>query len=358
MHQSNYYKVCLLFLLCHALKNKPQNLWEDNRKALNGVDLMNKTWELIKKGNSSSLYAALGNLFLVVFKGIAAFLSGSGAMFAEAMHSGADAVNQIFVFMGSILAEGKPTPRFPSGFGRLINVFCMGAVIVITLMAYETILEGIQLIQHPVSIASLWLIIFSLGTSMTIDGYVLSKAMREIIRETRTEGTGFNLISTALKNVTRASPATRLVFYEDLVATSGAILALGAILITRFTPIKVLDGIAAIIIGLSMGGVAFRVGYDNMVGLIGVSAPKEVEDKVSQIIFSDPEVTDINKMRILQEGRFYHVESYIELHPGLTLAEADSIKSRIRDQLLASKDVTDVTLGIIEDTGVQDWPIT
>lgn len=69
---------------------------------------MKKILELIKKGNASSLYAVLGNLFLVVFKGIAAFLSGSGAMFAEAMHTGADAVNQLFVFIGSILAERKP----------------------------------------------------------------------------------------------------------------------------------------------------------------------------------------------------------------------------------------------------------
>lgn len=319
------------------------------------MDLMKKIWELIKKGNASSLYAVLGNLFLVIFKGIAAFLSGSGAMFAEAMHTGADAVNQFFVFIGSILAERKPTLRFPSGFGRIINVFCMGAVIVITLMAYETVLEGIHLIQHPASIGSIWLIVLSLGASIVIDGYVLLKAMHEIVKETQTKGKGLSL-SMALKNVNRASPATRLVFYEDLVATSGAILALVAILMTRFTPIKVFDGIAAIIIGLMMGGVAFRVGYDNMVGLIGVSAPKEVEDNVSKIILSVPEVTDINKMRILQEGRFYHVESYIELLPGLTLAEADGIKSKIRDQLLAFKDVTDVTLGIIEDTGVQDWP--
>ncbi|MDO0822677.1 cation diffusion facilitator family transporter [Desulfosporosinus nitroreducens] len=316
---------------------------------------MKKIRELIKKGNASSLYAVLGNLFLVIFKGVAAFLSGSGAMFAEAMHTGADTVNQFFVFIGSILAERKPTVRFPSGFGRVINVFCMGAVIVITLMAYETVLEGIHLIQHPASIESIWLIILSLGASIVIDGYVLLKAMHEIVKETQAKGKGLSL-SIALKNVNRASPATRLVFYEDLVATSGAILALVAILMTRFTPIKVFDGIAAIIIGLMMGGVAFRVGYDNMVGLIGVSAPKEVEDNVSKIILSVPEVTDINKMRILQEGRFYHVESYIELLPGLTLAEADGIKSRIRDQLLAFKDVTDVTLGIIEDTGVQDWP--
>lgn len=317
---------------------------------------MKNIWQLIKKGNASSLYAVLGNIFLVIFKGIAAFLSGSGAMFAEAMHTGADAVNQLFVFIGSILAERKPTPRFPTGFGRIINVFCMGAVIIITLMAYETILEGIHLIRHPAPIGSIWIIISSLGVSMVIDGYVLHKATREILKETGTEGHGLSLIPIALKGVNRASPATRLVFYEDLVATSGAILALGAILVTRFTSIKVLDGIAAIIIGVMMGGVAFRVGYDNMVGLIGVSAPKEVEDKVSQIIFSVPEVTDINKMRILQEGRFYHVESYVELLPGLTLAEADRIKIKIRDELLASKDVTDVTLGIIEDTGVQDWP--
>lgn len=312
--------------------------------------------ELISKGNTSSLYATIGNLFLLIIKGIAAISSGSGAMFAEAMHTGADAVNQLFVFIGSILAERKPTSRFPSGFGRVINVFCMGAVIVVTIMAYETILEGIHLIQHPVPLRKLSLTIFSLTASIAIDGYVLSKAMREILIETRTTGTNLGIFLKAFKNVQRASPATRLVFYEDLVATFGAVLAVIAILISNFTPIKALDGFAAIIIGLLMGGVAFLVGYDNMVGLIGVSAPKDVEDKIVQIIFSDPNVTDINKMRILQEGRFYHVESYIELQPGLSLAAADDIKFRIRDTLLAYEDVTDVTLGIIEDTGIKDWP--
>ena len=316
---------------------------------------MIKAWELIKKGNTSSFYAALGNLFLVILKGVAAVSSGSGAMFAEAMHTGADAINQLFVFSGSILAERKPTSRFPTGFGRLINLFCMGAVIIVTIMAYETVLEGIHLIQHPASIGNLGLVIFSLGASMAIDGFVLFKAMREIVRETRSESKGFNIIPVALKNVNRASPATRLVFYEDLVATFGAILALLAILLTRFTQIKSLDGVAAIIIGLLMGWVAYRVGYDNMVGLIGVSAPKEVEDKVSRIILSDPDVRDINKMRILQEGRFYHVASYVELCSGLTLAKAGIIKARIRDQLLAYEEITDVTLGIIEDNGIQNW---
>lgn len=76
-------------------------------------------------------------------------LSGSGAMFASAMHSLADAINQGFVFVGSVLSEKQPTRRFPTGFGRVINIFCMIAVIVVTIMAYETIHEGIHLLRHP-----------------------------------------------------------------------------------------------------------------------------------------------------------------------------------------------------------------
>jgi cation diffusion facilitator family transporter len=312
-------------------------------------------FEFLKKGNVSSGIAALGNIGLSIIKWIAAVISGSGAMFAEAMHTMADAVNQGFVFAGSILSERKPTRRFPSGFGRLINVFCMIAVIVVTIMAYETILEGIHLIQHPVQTTSLYLTLSVLLLSIIVDGYVLIKAFQEIARETQTEARGLALASNAFRNVGRAAPPTRLVFYEDLVATAGAILAFVAILVSHFSPFKILDGIAAVIIGLMMGGAAFKVGYDNMVGLIGVAAPREVEEKIAQIIFSDPDVRDINKMRIIQEGRFYHTESYIELRPGLTLAEADDIKFRVRDTLLANPDISDVTLGIIEDNGVKDW---
>ncbi|MGB8953778.1 MAG: cation transporter dimerization domain-containing protein [Tumebacillaceae bacterium] len=116
-----------------------------------------------------------------------------------------------------------------------------------------------------------------------------------------------------------------------------------------------LDGTVTIIIGIFMLGVAFRVGYDNMVGLIGVAAPMEVEERVANLILGHAYVTDINMIRIVQEGRTYHVDSYIELIPGLSLADADDIKLQVRDLLLQDPDVSDVTLGILEDNGVRDW---
>lgn len=309
----------------------------------------------IKKGNVSSLAAALGNTALAAIKGVAAAVSGSGAMFASAMHSVADAVNQGFVFAGSVLAEKKPTRRFPTGFGRVVNIFCMVAVIVVSIMAYETIKEGYHLLQHPSQATNFWLNFFILLLAIVVDGAILLKAMKEIVKETRSEARGPAVIPAAFRNVGRAAPPTRLVFYEDIVATSGAALALIAVIVTQFSGFKAFDGIATMFIGVLMIGVAFKVGYDNMVGLIGVAAPLDVEERIAALILADPDVTDINKLRILQEGRFYHVESYIELRAGLSLADADDIKFRIRDRLLSDPDISDVTLGIIEDNGVRDW---
>lgn len=311
-------------------------------------------FRLLKKGNTSSGVAALGNTGLAIIKGFAAVFSGSGTMFASAMHSLADAVNQGFVFLGSALAEMKPSKRFPLGFGRVVNIFCMVAVIVVTIMAYETVKEGWHLLHHPTESSNFLLNFGVLAIAFFVDGFILFKAMKEIIKETKAEKSG-NILASAFKNAGKASPATRLVFYEDLVATSGALLAIAGIVLSQFFGILKADGAISILIGLLMFFVAFRVGYDNMVGLIGVAAPADVERKVAEMIMVDEDVVDIYQLRVIQEGRLFHIDSIIELTKGLTLADADDIKFRVKDHLLRDPDIADVTLGIIEDDGVVRW---
>ena len=311
--------------------------------------------EWIKKGNTSSLTAALGNTGLAAVKGIAAAYTGSGAMFASAMHSVADAVNQGFVFAGSVLAERKPTRRFPAGFGRVINLFCMVAVLVVSFMGYETIREGIHLFQHPAEAAHLWINVAILAVAIGVDGAILWKAMKEINEEAGIAAKGLGRLGTAFRNVGRAAPPTRLVFYEDIVATSGSVLALIAVVVAQLTPFKTFDGIATALIGCMMIAIAFRVGYDNMIGLIGVAAPRAVEEKVANLLLEDPDVVDIQKMRILQEGRAYHVEAYLELTAGISLAEAGNIKLRLIAKLKEDPDITDATLGMVEDDKVKNW---
>ncbi|MFC0272155.1 cation diffusion facilitator family transporter [Metabacillus herbersteinensis] len=310
---------------------------------------------LLKQGNKSSGIAALGNTVLTIIKGIAAVISGSGTMFATTLHSAADALNQGFVFFGSALAEKAPTKRFPTGFGRVVNLFVLIAVIVISIMAYETIHKGWELIQHPKESSNILLSISILVIAVLIDGAILVKAMKEIAHESRSGDKGVNVIANSFKNVNLASPPTRLVFYEDIIATFGALLALFSIVIAHFTGLAVLDGIGTILIGLLLTGIAIKIGYENTLGLIGVAAPKIVEDRVATIIFSDPDVVDIKKMRIIQEGRKYHIEAYIELKKGLTLAIADDIKYRVKDLLFKDPDIGDITIGILEADDIQSY---
>lgn len=186
-----------------------------------------------------------------------------------------------------------------------------------------------------------------------IDGAILFKAMKEISVEAKADKSG-SVIRNAFKYSGKASPATRLVFYEDLVATSGALLAIIGIILAQYFGILEADGIASIIIGCFMLFVAFRVGYDNMVGLIGVSAPAEVKDKMTAIIMNDPDVVDIRSIQMIQEGRLYHLEGIIELRKGLTLNEADDILERVRNVLLRQSEIAAVLLGIVETDEIQN----
>ncbi|KGX89890.1 cation diffusion facilitator family transporter [Pontibacillus marinus] len=316
-----------------------------------------QSWkELFKKGNKSSATAAGGNLIIAIAKTIAAVVSGSGAMLATALHSYADTINQGFVYFGSVLAQKNPTPRFPTGFGRVINLFVMVAVLIVTVLGYESVKEGWHLIQHPKESGAFWLNISVLILNVVIDGGILIKVMKEINKEARDESvSGFQIIPGAIRNLPDATPPTRLVFFEDVVAVTGAFLAIIAVIVTTFTNFAMLDGISTLLIGVLMLAVALRIGYENTLGLIGVSAPKDVEEDVGYMILEHDQVEDIRKLRVVKEGRAYHVEAMLELTPGLSLAEADDIKFKVWDKLLNSPDISDVTLGIIESNEKKDW---
>ncbi|WP_257346634.1 cation diffusion facilitator family transporter [Pseudalkalibacillus decolorationis] len=311
--------------------------------------------KLLRKGNKSSGIAAAGNTILAIIKGIAAGISGSGTMLATTLHSAADATNQGFVFFGSALAEKEPTKRFPTGFGRVVNLFVLVAVVVVSIMAYETIIKGWELIMHPKPSSNIWLNVGILLIAIIIDGYVLIKASKEIIKETRTEASGLGIFKGAMKAVSLAAPPTRLVFYEDIIATFGAFLALVSVVLSYLTGFYLLDGVGTLLIGLLLIGIALKIGYENTIGLIGVTAPKVVVDRVADMILSHTDVVDIYDMRVLQEGRKYHVESYIELRKGFSLADADDIKFKVKEMLLEDSDIGDVTLGILETDELESW---
>lgn len=122
--------------------------------------------------------------FLGIIKGGAFFFTGSVAMFAEMMHSFGDAANQLFVFIGSALSKKAPTPQFPNGYGRLINLVCLGAVLVVAILSYETVKEGWHHFIHPATESTgMWIALGVLAIGIGLESFILHKAAKEILHE-------------------------------------------------------------------------------------------------------------------------------------------------------------------------------
>ena len=83
-----------------------------------------------KRVNSSLLtvlVAFLANLLIAVAKSVAAVITSSASMVAEAAHSWADAGNEIFLLIAERRSDRGPDSRHPMGFGREAYVWSMFA---------------------------------------------------------------------------------------------------------------------------------------------------------------------------------------------------------------------------------------
>lgn len=316
---------------------------------------MGEFFKLLKGGNRPSLLAAGVNAFLGIIKGIAFFFTGNVAMFAEMMHSLGDAANQLFVFIGSALSKKAPTPRFPNGYGRVINLVCLGAVLIVAILSYETVKEGWHHFRHPTEQSGgIAIALGVLAIGFTLELAVLHKAAKEVLHEVGVEKTGFMAIPQSIKYLNRAKPATKLVWMEDLVATSGNLLAFAAIVIAYFTGFTRLEGIVSMIIGFMMFYVVGRVFLDNARGAIG-ETDEEMMIHIGNLVMEDPHVKDIERIEVIKEGEFLHVEVVAETDPNLSLAYLDDVRDHLIELIKSQKGVTKVTFAFDEEDGVVEW---
>lgn len=316
---------------------------------------MKEIIQLLKHGNKPSLSAALVNLLLGIIKGAAYFFTGNVAMFAEMMHSLGDSANQFFVFIGSALSKKAPTKKFPNGFGRVVNLVCLGAVIIVAILSYETMKEGLHHFLYPSEQSEG--ILFALGVLLLgtiLEGSVLQKAAKEILHEAGISTSFFGAIPKSIAYLNQAKPATKLVWMEDAVATAGNMLAFLAILIAYFTGFYQLEGLVSMIIGGMMFFVVGRVFLDNARGAIG-ETDEEMLIHIGNLVMEDSHVKDIERLEVVKEGEFLHVELVAETDPKLSLEYLDQVRDHLVELILAQKGVTKVTLAFDIDDQITEW---
>jgi cation diffusion facilitator family transporter len=240
--------------------------------------------------------ALLANLFIALVKLVVAILTGSSAMLAEAIHSGADTLNQVLLLIGIKKGEKKPDLLHPFGFSRELYFWSfIVAIILFTGGGVFSIYEGIHKILHPEAINNITYAFAVLVFSILAEGTAFLKALKSINRERQKEPVFKYLRKTKKSELI-------VVFMEDLAAITGLLIALLFIALQHVTGILIFDGMASVMIGIILCVVAIFLGNEIRSLLIGESAEPRLVSKITELISSEESVNRVIYIKSLQLG--------------------------------------------------------
>jgi solute carrier family 30 (zinc transporter), member 9 len=249
-------------------------------------------------GFISVLVALICNVFITAIKFIGWFLSGSGAMFSEAIHSVADATNQALLMVGIQRSQKKADDNHNYGYGQeryfwslvsACGVFFVGCGVTV----YHGV-HSIFLKDHP----EITLITFAiLSVSLVLEAVSFRTALKEIKEASHMP---------IMRAIRSGDPTTLAVLLEDGVALVGIILAMISIGLTKITGMYYWDSAGSILIGLMLGAVAIILANLNRKYLIEVAMPDEYEDKLKEILLSTGKISSIYGLRssVLNIGEY------------------------------------------------------
>lgn len=304
-------------------------------------------------GDKAIVSSVAANTFMAVIKFVAFFIGGGAGMFSEAIHSLGDGVNSLLLLVGKKTSRRAATRLHPFGYGKRVNLACVIAGIGLIAGAYAAISHGYHQFLEPEATGGLWTSRVVLLVGFVIDGYVLWTAMKTIAQESGVRGNTFVM---AFSNFKKASATTRFVFFEDLVATSGVVIAAIGLELSHFLGDYRIDGIAGILIGLMLVGIAINIIRENVTTLLGKAASKEIHVKIGNLVLALPEVRDIKDIDVIENGDFFKVYMEVEANPEMPLKLADDIihlaEATIRKEI---PQVCYVSIEVMADDNIKDW---
>ena len=316
-----------------------------------------------EEGGKSSVIAAIaGNVGVAIVKFIASAVSGSAAMFSEAIHSLVDCGNGILILVGLKKAQREPDFHHPFGSGKELYFYSLIVALAIFLLGGGVaIMEGVQAVKNALA-----------GTAEIGDplmGYIVLFACAFI------EGMSLRV---ALKNFNAArgktgpiafirnakDPSLYTVVLEDTAAETGLLFALVGTILTQTTRNAVFDGAASILIGLLLCCVAFLLLTETKGLLVGEGVTAAEVDEMRAIVTQDDDVLDCGKILTMYMGpNNLVVATDITIADNLEYAELDTVTDDIEKRIKARwpetaqvyVEIESVAVCLAEQEAQEEW---
>jgi cation diffusion facilitator family transporter len=236
------------------------------------------------------------NLLIVVAKGFAAFMTKSGAMLAETIHSFADCANQALLLRGVNKSKRPADEKHPFGYGMTVYFSSfMVAMLLFSIGGMFSIYEGIHKYHSLEPVKEIAWGVAILLFSIILEGYAAYSNIIEVNKRRGDKG---------FINYLRLTKDSDLIviFGENSAAVLGLIFALFAMLASYYTGDGRYDAIGSLAIGVVLILVAIFLAVEVKSLLIGESADPIITDIIEELIAKNTDVNTLINCRTIQQG--------------------------------------------------------
>ena len=281
-------------------------------------------------GTKAVIAALLANTGIAISKFIAFLVTGASSMLAEAIHSVADAGNQVLLLVGGKRAQRAATPTHPFGFGRDRYIYAfIVAIVLFSVGGLFAVYEGVHKIQHPEPLDSWAWAVGVLVVAIVLESFSLRTAVHETAAVKSPDESYWAFIRHARQ------PELPVILLEDVGALTGLTFALLGVGISALTGNGLYDGLGTLAIGLLLVAIAIVLAIETKSLLLGESATPEDQRKIVAALEDGGDPVSVIHMRTMHLGPDeVLVAAKIAVQRGDTAAEIaatiDAAEARIR----------------------------
>ncbi|MBF0214773.1 MAG: cation transporter, partial [Magnetococcales bacterium] len=270
----------------------------------------------------------VGDTVLTLGKLVIGLISGSAALVAEGLHSGADLLFDLVVLVGMKIARKKPDESHPYGHGKFEGLISLLLAVILLMVAVGIVIDAVhrmggEALEAPGQMA-FWVAMISIAVKEALFQYTIRVGRR-------------------LKSNIMMANAWH--HRADSISSFAAMLGIGGALMGY----PILDPVAAIAVAFFVSKVGFEIGHGAIKELTDSSeaVDQETRDLIHQVIHAIPDVLSAHFVTPRQLGPDIVVDVHVVVPMYLTVSEGHQVAEKVRINLLTQVDsITDVVVHV------------
>jgi cation diffusion facilitator family transporter len=259
------------------------------------------------------------NVVLSIAKLLAGIFGRSGAMIADAVHSISDFATDVVV-LAFVKVSAKPKDEgHDYGHGKYETLATVIIGLALFAVSIGILINSIELIRQVVD-----------GVVIDRPGLIalVAAAVSIVVKEALY---WYTILAARCVN-SSAMEANAWHHRSDAFSSIGTLIGIGGAYFLG-EQWRVLDPIAAVIVSLFIGKVAYNLVKNGLNELLERSLPKELEDEIIGIIMSDSRLSDLHNLKTRRLGAHFAIELHVRVDGAMSVNDSHKLTQSIEKRL-------------------------